>query len=194
MAPTSRKRQRNPSSWKSSIRKVKVAKGLEHQSSHSSRVIAAKRIKPPCSDCPLNCNSNFGASERAEIFHFYYNTLRTINEKRTFVISCVKEIQNPRRSEEAITKRRSYSFFKNGNPIKVCCQFFKSTLDVSLQTVKTALLKKYTVGPINVSPCRRGFHQNKKTVGSGLKDAARRFIDGIPRVESHYLRQQTSRQ
>ncbi|KAL1490215.1 hypothetical protein ABEB36_012945 [Hypothenemus hampei] len=40
----------------------------------------------------------------------------------------------------------------------------------------------------------RGKHMNQKKVDDNIKNGIRRHIDSIPRIESHYLRQQTSRE
>ncbi|CAK1553187.1 unnamed protein product [Leptosia nina] len=67
-----------------------------------------------------------------------------------------------------------------------------ATLDLGDQAIKTALLKKTETGFIEED--KRGKHKNHPKVDLAVKESVVQFIHSIPRIESHYLRAQTTRE
>lgn len=71
-------------------------------------------------------------------------------------------------------------------------KFFKATLDLGDQIIKTALRKKSEAGFIEGE--QRGKHKNHPTLDPAIKKSVFQIINSIPRIESHYLRAQTTRE
>lgn len=65
----------------------------------------------------------------------------------------------------------------------MCKQFFKATLDINDRPIRTALMKKNDTGFI--AGDMRGKHGKQPTVDPEIKESVRRFINSIPRIESH---------
>lgn len=86
----------------------------------------------------------------------------------------------------------AYYFEKDNNRIRVCKEFFKATLSICDRYIKTALSKKTDGGFIESDA--RGKHGNHRKIDSEVKDSVTDFINSIPRIESHYLRSQTTRE
>lgn len=80
----------------------------------------------------------------------------------------------------------------NGARIRVCKTFFSNTLDFKDRSIRTSLTKKTESGFIEGE--KRGKHGKQPTVDPEIKESVRNFIRNIPRIESHYLRSQTTRE
>lgn len=188
-----RKKSRNPKNWKKNITKELTNKGKRHLNQKTKEIIPSKKMKEPCIECELDCINKFPRIERKEIFKFFWKTLTTINEKRTFILSCISMKKGKHR--QAISSRgfnRKFHFFKDDQKLRVCKTFFLNTLSISYKMVQTAIQKREKVGRFNVKEDLRG-KGKKFSIPDRIKDRARRFIEEIPKVESHYLRAQTSR-
>lgn len=89
---------------------------------------------------------------------------------------------------------KSYCFKVNGEVKTVCKTFFKNTLDISDRPIRTSIEKQSgAVGGV-LKDDRRGKHKNHKELDAELMKGIRAHIDSIPRIESHYLRANTTRQ
>ncbi|CAH1108983.1 unnamed protein product [Psylliodes chrysocephalus] len=84
----------------------------------------------------------------------------------------------------------AFYFTINDNRIRVCKAFFKATLDITDQPIRTALIKETESGFLDGD--KRGRHGNQPKVDPEIKDSVRNFINAILRIESHYLRAQTA--
>lgn len=73
----------------------------------------------------------------------------------------------------------------------MCKHFFTATLDIPYRYIRT-VKEKLETGFINVD--LRGKHEHHKTVDPGIKESVRKQIRSIPRIESLYLRKQTTRE
>ncbi|KAG5879687.1 hypothetical protein JTB14_006472 [Gonioctena quinquepunctata] len=69
---------------------------------------------------------------------------------------------------------------------------FWATLDHNDRPIRTALSKKTDNGFLE--PDGRGKHGHQPTVDPEIKESIKTFINSIPRIESHYLRAQTTRE
>lgn len=85
----------------------------------------------------------------------------------------------------------AFCFQVDKKKIRVCKQFFKTTLDINDRVIKTVTDKTNLDG--FVFEGLRGKHNNRYNM-SEETDTVRKFISAIPRVESHYLRPQTTRE
>lgn len=77
------------------------------------------------------------------------------------------------------------------NKIRVCKQFFKSTLNISDRPIRTVSSK--TAGGI-LSVDFRGKHGHHFHLDENIKKSVKEHIETIPRIESHYCRQVSTRE
>ncbi|KAG5889349.1 hypothetical protein JTB14_033443 [Gonioctena quinquepunctata] len=70
--------------------------------------------------------------------------------------------------------------------------FSKATLDINDRPIRTALSKKTDNGFLE--PDGRGKHGHQPTVDPEIEESIKTFINSIHRIESHYLRPQTTRE
>ena len=85
---------------------------------------------------------------------------------------------------------QAFYFSVNNINIRVCKIFFKNTLSINDRMIRTVLSK---LKDGFVEKDKRGKHLNHKKLDSDIKDGVRAHINSIPRIESHYLRSQTTR-
>lgn len=64
-------------------------------------------------------------------------------------------------------------------------------LDVNDRVIRTVFLKR-ELGFIDID--KRGKHGNHKKVDESVKESVRKHINSIPRIESHYIRKNSSRE
>lgn len=157
----SRKRKANPKMWKKNVQKMRKHCGLEHRT--KKKVIAAKAIKPPCSDsCKLKCKSKITEQKREDIHSQFWSSQKSFEIRRQFIASNVEQVPLKRcreRTGERIGQRQfmnEYHFEIDGRKVKICKTFFLNTLCISKQTVETAVKKKREGGII--TPDKRGKH------------------------------------
>ncbi|KAJ8915389.1 hypothetical protein NQ315_008276 [Exocentrus adspersus] len=192
-----RKRLRNEAGWeKNKLQKLRN-EGKEYVSSaKSKRIVSAKKIKEPCNEkCRLKCTTKFTDQDRLLLFNEYYG-LSSINRKRDF-LSKNMDLINPkyRYQRNESHRRLNYAFSfpsSDGKKTRVCKTFFKSTLDINDRTILTVRNKTNSCGI--VSEDMRGKHANHKRISNEIKDGVRNHIKSIPRIESHYLRAQTTKE
>lgn len=189
-----RKRVRNTSKWSRNIKKTKLNTGKGYINA-SGKEVAKKEMKPPCSDkCRLKCASTVPNHEREVLFDSYYK-LGDITRQRDFLTKCIIPItpkyQYPREGSKR-SLNCAYYFEVNGKKTRVCKTFFLRTLCISDMTTRTALKKLDSAGFVEED--LRGRHAHHKTTDSDVLKGIREHIESIPRIESHYLRAQTSRQ
>ncbi|XP_045455137.1 uncharacterized protein LOC123666182 [Melitaea cinxia] len=189
-----KKRNRNPQKWKKNVLKRIKNSGKEYIS-RSGKKVDAKVMKPPC-NCRLQCRTKFSDEMRKEIFESYWN-LASLQRQRDFLWSCVQLSNISCRRVKNVEKPRkpncSFSFLKNGQSIKICKRFLVNTLDISERTLRTvieALQSSSSMAPVD----NRGKHKNRKTTDPEILLSIENHINSIPRIESHYLRANTSRE
>ncbi|XP_047513909.1 uncharacterized protein LOC125055490 [Pieris napi] len=191
-----RKRVRNPAAWKSKIAKTLRNTGKSYVSlSNPTKKIAERRIRPPCGDkCKLKCKIKINEEARQDIFEKYW-ILGDLERQREYIVRHTQEIKPKYRyitSQKLRALNSAYYFEIDGVKIRVCKDFFKATLSVCDRYIKTALSKKRDDGFIDADA--RGKHGNQRKIDSEVKDSVFNFINSIPRIESHYLRAQTTRE
>ncbi|CAG9767658.1 unnamed protein product [Ceutorhynchus assimilis] len=192
-----RKRLRNENEWnKNKIKRLRNS-GKEYISSaKSKRVVSAKQVKESCGEkCQHQCSKKFDREQRLQLFNAYYS-LENIDRKRDFLSKHMELITPKYRYVRAASNRRlNFAFYfrtSDGKKLRVCKKFFKNTLDINDRTVLTVRDKTLPSGVVSADG--RGKHKNHKKISDNLKNDVRNHIQSIPRIESHYLRAQTSRE
>ncbi|XP_049693296.2 uncharacterized protein LOC126053898 [Helicoverpa armigera] len=192
-----RKRSRNPNGWKKNIAKKLRNSGNEYRSIKTGKTVQAKKIGPPCSDkCRLACSSHFTQEKRIQIFNSYWE-LGSIERHRDFLNSCIRplEIASRRINTNRRYPRQGNSAFyllNDGQSVRVCKTFLINTLGISPRTIRTVIdAKKLNDGIIPED--RRGKHDKHCKLDNEVIKAVRDHIESIPKVESHYLRANTTR-
>jgi hypothetical protein len=192
-----RKRTRNPNGWKKNIAKKLRNSGNEYKSIKTGKIVQAKKVGAPCTDnCRLACSSNFTQEKRVQIFNCYWE-LGSIERHRDFLSSCVRPLEIA--SRRIKTNRRyprqgnsAFYLLNDGQSFRVCKTFLISTLGISPRTIRTVIdAKKLNDGIIPED--HRGKHGSHCKLDSELIKAVKDHIESIPKVESHYLRANTTR-
>lgn len=192
----SRKRHRNPTTWKCNIRKAAHESGKEYISVRN-KIVPAKRMKTTkdCqTKCVYNCQKLISENERQNIFQRYY----TLNEhgKKMFLLATTKRFNVERRRKNKVNEnsRRKQSFsyyFEIGSQqIQVCKKYYLGTLSISQTPVYTVHLKKDAINIPDVP--FQGKHTKFKIPEEDLT-LIRTHIVSFPHVESHYCRVNTKR-
>lgn len=105
-----RKRQKHPNKWRQNRAKKLRNEGESYKSmSKSNKVISARFLKLPCTNCKLNCSQKIDDTIRYDIFNNFWK-LGDLSKQRLFVYSCMTNIEpkykytnaeNPRRPNKA---------------------------------------------------------------------------------------------
>nr|XP_053611997.1 uncharacterized protein LOC128676083 [Plodia interpunctella] len=189
----SRKRQRNPSKWKQNVAKTLRNSGKAYVSCTTKKEIPARSVKGSCK-CRLKCPENINDTDRTTLFQSYWS-IGNIELQRSYIRSCMMEIK-PRYKYTNADKPRlpnnAFYFTVNNIKIRVCKTFFINTLDICDRQIRT--VKKKTDPQGFISKDIRGKHASRKPTDPTLIESIRQHIDSIPRIESHYLRANTSRE
>ena len=191
-----RKRQRNPSEWKQNKAKKLKNSGQAYTSvSKSKKNIHAKTVKPSCpATCRLKCAERVSEETRKNIFTKFWN-LGDLHKQRLFVNSCLKQVvpryqyTNARRPRQS---NRAFYLTINNEKIRVCKVFFKNTFDITERMIRTVIAKSDEKGFVEHD--KRGQHNHHNQIDPELLEDIRSHINSIPRIESHYLRANTSRE
>ena len=195
------KRKRNPQTWYRNAQKKLRNEGKSYKmASKNHRERPARAMKPPCTEkCRLKCFSTFSNEERKTIFSDYWQ-LGSLEKQRLFILNCMEQIQPSYRyirvGGNRPPRKLNNAFFFNvdGEKKRVCKVFFKNTLDINDRPIRTVQEKRAKVVGVLMEPEKRGQHTKTKGLDQSTVDKVRKHIDSIPRIESHYLRGNTSRQ
>ena len=126
----SRKRKRNPASWKRNIRKNKRQAGEKYINSRGNEKAARSiKTKKDCSKYKFRCSSNFSEEDRSAIFNEFWKM--SDNEKLHFYGKTTT--QQPTKSKARTASRKknsiSYSLPLNAQNVHVCKVFYLTTLE-----------------------------------------------------------------
>lgn len=194
----SRKRKRDPKTWKSNIRKKAHDEGKEYISVRK-KIVPAKHVtnKKDCLyHCSYECQKFITEEERGKIFQQYYTLNET--EKKIFLISTTKKfsVQRHRKGKNKVNSRRKYTFcyFFNvcGQDIQVCKIFYLGTLNISQTPIYNAHLGK-DFESNTPKKNQQGKHVKHKILDED-RNLVKMHIENFPKVESHYCRANTSRE
>ncbi|XP_055904460.1 uncharacterized protein LOC129940227, partial [Eupeodes corollae] len=194
--PNSRKRKINPTKWKQTAAKIARNSGQAYTSmSKSKRQIKARSVKPPCSEkCRFKCRENFNEDQRLMLFNKFWE-FNDINLQRSYINSCMTKIAPKYRYSNAPNPRafnHAFYFTVDNGKRRVCKTFFLQTLDVTDRVIRTIKSKIDDEGFVQKD--LRGKHNGHITVGANIIQDMKDHINSIPRIESHYLRAQTTRE
>lgn len=142
-----RKRKKNPKAWKRNISRAKRHSGMEYKT--AKKTIKTKAVKSPCTDvCKLKCKDRVSEDKRNIIHLEFWNERKSLEIRRQFIASQVEQVPINRlreRTGERHGQRKQmnkYHFEVDGIRQRVCKKFFLNTLNISHQTVDTAIQKK----------------------------------------------------
>ncbi|XP_053395869.1 uncharacterized protein LOC128556009 [Mercenaria mercenaria] len=188
----SRKRQRNPETWKRSILKRRRDSGLSYVG-HLGKIKRAKILKPACGiSCKKKCTSKINEQQRENIFKEFWGH-SSYNKQKHYISSTVNQIPVKRRlvSRQRARHRkcsRQFSFTVDNLKISVCKTFYLATLDITSAKVDSALNQssQLTGFPTDDSRGKHNVRPNK--IHSTIIDDIKDHINSFPRVESHYCR------
>ncbi|CAG4998807.1 unnamed protein product [Parnassius apollo] len=194
-----KKRIRNPAAWRKNQRAQLKNSGQEYIS-RTGKIIPAKEIKPPCSNkCKHKCSEHISEEQRYDIFKMYWD-LSSLQRRRDFLNSIITVLQlAQRRLKTGVEKNRKpntyYSLMSNGKSFRVCKLFLLNTLGISERTLRTVIEAKTNNESKGVAPIdKRGCHKNHSKTSSEVQESVRIHINSISRIESHYLRANTTRE
>lgn len=159
------------------------------------KVIPQKQMGPPCGvKCRLKCSEIIKQEDRENIFDNYWK-MGDLTRQRDYISKCIDVIK-PKYQYKVHNSNRgpkhSFSFEIDKNKRRVCKIFFKNTLNINNRPIATVIEKKNQLGIVEEE--KRGKHGKQKKVSSDIIQGIKNHIDSIPRIESHYLRQQTTRE
>lgn len=192
-----KKRQRNPAKWKRSQAKTRKNLGKSYVS-RTGKHVKEKVMKPPCPErCKLKCSKKFSENQRAKLFEDYWG-LGSLQRQRDFLGSCVEKLVTKyRRITSAEARNTNCVFYLNkdddGSKVRVCKTFLINTFGITERTIRMVIHSKATGSGI-IAQDQRGTHGRHSKIDQEVLESVRLHIKGIPRVESHYLRAQTSRE
>lgn len=164
-------------------------------SSKTKKQFSERKVRSPCGEkCRLGCSKKINDTAREEIFSSFWN-LAELQRQREFIVAHTEPIKPKYRysnTQDFRNLNSAFYFEVSKTRIRVCKTFFKATLDINDRPIRTALTKKTETGFLEGD--MRGKHGNQPTVDIEIKDGVRNFIKAIPRIESHYLRAQSTRE
>lgn len=170
--------------------------GAEYVSlSKNKRVVPARQMKPPCgTKCRLQCFANISEDERKKLFQDYWS-MASLTRQRDFIASSMMTIHPKYQYKKLNNNRKAkhgFYFTIKDNKIRVCKIFYKNTLGINDRPIRTVIEKTTETGIVETE--KRGRHGKQKSVGNDIIQSIKNHIESIPRIESHYLRQQSSRE
>lgn len=193
----SKKRCRNTNMWKREVKKTKRNLGESYKTVKGLEKPAKKLLVPCDQKCRIKCTEKINEDDRKTIFSQYW-ALGDINRQRDFINHHSESVQ-PKYQYKKLnsTRANNLQFFfiikKNSPRIQVCKKFFKATLNINDTNIATARRKVNESG--STERDKRGKHtENRITVSEEDKIVVRNHINSYPRIESHYLRNQTTRE
>uniref|UniRef100_A0A6P7GHP5 Uncharacterized protein LOC114338962 n=1 Tax=Diabrotica virgifera virgifera TaxID=50390 RepID=A0A6P7GHP5_DIAVI len=190
-----RKRVKHPSKWRQNRVKKLRNEGRSYVSMSKIRTKKPARcLKTPCTDkCKLKCINKIDTQGRYELFDKFWK-LRDLNKQRIYINNCMVDIEPKYKYTNAEKPRRpnkAFHFNFQGDKIRVCKTFFRSTLDITDKMIYTIITNTDEMGLI---ADKRGKHGNNHRLDPELLDDIRKHIDTIARMEGHYVRANSSRQ
>lgn len=188
-----RKRKRNPQTWKRTQRKENYQRGQQYISA-KGKTIQAKRIdesKNCLRSCRYHCTKNFDPELRTDVKNSFYSLEQ--NGKSAFLLNMTRRILIKRkRSAESNYKSFSFEYFfeKDNEKVRVCKPFFLATLCISQKPVYNVHMKKSDTGTPQAD--KRG-KNTKDRILQKDKDLIKQHIESFPCVEAHYCRKDSKK-
>ncbi|XP_050500075.1 uncharacterized protein LOC126880315 [Diabrotica virgifera virgifera] len=188
---------RRPEQSRKAVAKTLRNSGQEYLSaSRNRRVIPARKMGSPCTtQCRLKCADHISEEIRKQIFDSYW-AMGSLTRQREFIarsmVPVIPKYQYKMVNSNRKLKQSFHLKVDTSKTVRVCKIFFKNTLGISDRPIRTVISKMDNKGIIDTE--QRGKHGKHAKLNDSLLSAVRNHINGIPRIESHYLRQQTTRE
>lgn len=185
----SRKKRRQPETWKKNITKKLREQGKKY-CSQIGKIVEARQIK---AECTYGCSQKFSETDRTEIVKKFWAL--TDKEKQTFYCKFVKKEAPKRRRVKSYKKKNtfSYSLACNEEIHKVCKLFFLNTLSISAKRIYYCFQNLADKSSEIPMPLRKG-KSRSNFIEDGRVKEVRQHIRSFPTIDSHYCRASTSRQ
>lgn len=189
-----KKRKSDPKSWIKNQAKFLRNTGQPYTSVSKNKTnFRGKTLQAPCdAKCKQKCSTRINENQRTTVFSKFWQ-LGDLARQREFVSKCIVDVKPEYRYPKNENRRLNKAFHLtiNESKIRVCKKFFTATLDISDRFVRS-VIEKMEDGFL--AEDRRGKHTHHKKVAPEIKTGVRNHINSIPRIESHYLRNQTKRE
>lgn len=186
-----RKRKRNPATWKRNIAKKRRQHGEAYVSSRGNYVPGVS-MKDPCSaTCRKKCNDKLTNDARLKIFKAYYR-LNSHERKMDFIHSNTEKIPKKWTTKENSKRQYTILFFlpTDQGKIQVCKTMFINSLGIRKGVVDIAMQNR-TEG--NISATDQRGKGTKKVTPPEILASVRSHIERFPVMASHYCREKTQR-
>ncbi|CAC5356571.1 unnamed protein product [Mytilus coruscus] len=187
----SRKRKRQTQNWKQNVRKRYRQSGKEYINA-KGKTVESKRIKTrkDCKGhCKYKCSDKISTSERKRLFDSFWSL--NDSAKNVFYSRTVIRYKTKRHRTSKQNSRKQFSYEYNFIlgliKVRVCKEFYLSTLDISARRIQWYFDHK---NPDFED--KKGQHIKYKIPEAALC-IIRDHINSFPRVESHYCRANSSR-
>ncbi|ESP01684.1 hypothetical protein LOTGIDRAFT_176440 [Lottia gigantea] len=189
----SRKRKRDPSTWKRNVKRNLFNSGkYGRPTSASGHADTERQLGPVCGQsCRLQCCTKISQIDRMNIFKSFWG-MNNHQRRRDFVVSHAKRFGKKRNINKAESRRKHSIYYYlpvNEVDTRVCKKMFLNTLDISDFMVK-----------YNLDRCSAGIIQppqpkepaNKTPLE--MKEEVINHIKSFPKIDSHYCRSTTKRE
>lgn len=184
-----RKRAQHPETWKKNMTKKQKILGNEYTSHHSGKLMAARKIGPPCSD---GCFNKITMPIIRQVFEEFwgigdYEKQNAFLQKVVSVVP-VKRHRKSKTPDSPGLQRQimlAYTVIFNNVTYPVCRAGFLSVYGLNRRRVENAEKKVTPSGA--PKPDMRGRHATDK-VSSKQVELVVKHISSIPVVSSHYTR------
>lgn len=173
--------------------------GKEYTTQVKKTKMSAKKLGPLCNlsycqhlkrDC-----YKFDEESRQIIFEEYWSQ-GDIQRQREFVARHVEKTETLRKTAGVNSRRKltfKYYLTLNGVRVNVCRFLFLNTLSITERVLRTAVQKVAGSGVV-MKDKRGGRPQSKQELDARFRDLCIKHIDRFPRVESHYCRENSTRE
>lgn len=207
-----RLKQSQPEKWKKNVTKRLRMEGKEYvgykrprgekvqPQIRNSRVMGPRCISNFCKKSKIRCCDEVGDDDRDKIFHQFWNDMDW-HQRKVYVANNVT-FQGKGRPTVSESSRRSGTliyFLPVSNPNdgtttkkRVCREMFLQTLCLGSFSVQSWAKK----GQCGMHPSEENMNRNRRPRAlpcQARADALNSFLDGLPKVPSHYNRLNTSK-
>lgn len=179
--------------------KKKLAKILRNKGqsyvSASLKFVPERKIGPPCNEkCRIKCRELISEEIRQGLFDNYWK-MGSLMRQRDYIAMHMTNIVPKYQYKKVDSNRKlknAFYFHVDDKKQRVCKTFFKNTLGINDRPIRTVLDGKNQQGTTEIIE-KRGKHSSTG-IPTQMIDIVKEHIESIPRIESHYLRKQTTKQ
>ncbi|CAG9791657.1 unnamed protein product [Diatraea saccharalis] len=189
----SRKRKRDPATWNDRVNKTLKNSGKKYIGCRNKKEFPEKTMITTGCSCKKKCGNLISSEEREEIFKSYYR-LGDHERQWQFIVQHTSAEPIKRMTLDRKNNRiQSVKYYLpiNNTKLQVCRLFFKNTLNVTHQTIYTALEKAQSADGFHD---QRGRHKNRpRRMTTYTEDSIKNHIELFPTIESHYVREKSQK-